>query len=220
MTTLTADLILEKTKAASLEDIKNLNLWGSELKNVSVLACVPNVEVLSLSVNRITELEPFGACRQLQELYLRKNEVRVLDELDHLISLSSLRVLWLVDNPCADVPDYRARVIAKLPQLHKLDHNNISEDERQRALSSAPFPIDPVMAEAESAGDPKQAATARPPPRAPSSTSNSAPYPAPPASAPPQLSHETPPPPIDPSAKKEAIFKYFICSYGSLGGVG
>jgi Leucine-rich repeat (LRR) protein len=62
---------------------------------------------------RINGLEPFGKCSQLQELYLRKNEVHSLDELKHLKSLESLRVLWLCDNPCADTPDYRPRSVSE-----------------------------------------------------------------------------------------------------------
>merc|ERR1712216_1032522 len=95
MVALTEPLLLDKTEASSLLDIKNLNLWGSELDDVRVLAKMPNVEVLSLSVNKITGLEPFCKCSKLQELYLRKNEVKSLDELKHLKSLQALKVLWL-----------------------------------------------------------------------------------------------------------------------------
>ena len=38
------------------------------------------VEVLSLSVNRITSLKQFAACPSLEELYLRKNEIADLSE--------------------------------------------------------------------------------------------------------------------------------------------
>lgn len=36
---------------------------------------MPNVEVLSLSVNKIRSLQDFAYCSNLTELYLRKNEV-------------------------------------------------------------------------------------------------------------------------------------------------
>uniref|UniRef100_A0A7S0WWI7 U2A'/phosphoprotein 32 family A C-terminal domain-containing protein n=1 Tax=Pyramimonas obovata TaxID=1411642 RepID=A0A7S0WWI7_9CHLO len=162
MVALTEPLLLEKTKASSLLDIKNLNLWGSELDNVTVLAKMPNVEVLSLSVNKITGLEPFGKCSKLQELYLRKNEVKSLDELKYLKALEGLRVLWLCDNPCAETPDYRARIVRELPQLQKLDHTKISNEERHAAINGLPFtpdtpqraksPIDPMMGERKSSG--------------------------------------------------------------------
>lgn len=39
----------------------------------------------------------------LQELYLRKNYVTDIMELTYLQPLRDLRVLWLCDNPCAEV---------------------------------------------------------------------------------------------------------------------
>ena len=54
--TLTADLILLRAKTDKLTNIKNLNLWGNELDNVKVLRDMCNVEVLSLSVNKIGSL--------------------------------------------------------------------------------------------------------------------------------------------------------------------
>lgn len=78
---LTQALVLGRTKAGSLEEVKNLNLWGQDITDVSILARMPGVEVLSLSVNRIPTLRDFQGCLQLQELYLRKNEVGTLAEI-------------------------------------------------------------------------------------------------------------------------------------------
>ncbi len=63
--TLTADLILLRAKTDRLANIKNLNLWGNELENVSVLRDMNNVEVLSLSVNKISSLKDFSHCTKL-----------------------------------------------------------------------------------------------------------------------------------------------------------
>ncbi|KNC47603.1 uncharacterized protein AMSG_11723 [Thecamonas trahens ATCC 50062] len=109
MTTLSKHLVLQKTRAQSLKDVTKINLWGSDLSDVSILARCPRVEVLSLSVNHISSLAVFAQCPQLKELYLRNNDVADLAEVEHLATLSHLRVLWLWDNPCADTPDYRAR---------------------------------------------------------------------------------------------------------------
>ena len=76
---------------------------------------MPLLEMLSLSVNKIGSLRHFSACANLVELHLRKNEVTDLGEVRHLVGLKKLKVLWLCDNPCADVPDYRARVIQMIP---------------------------------------------------------------------------------------------------------
>ena len=76
--TLTGDLILLRAKTDRLANIKNLNLWGNELDNVDVLRDMSNVEVLSLSVNKISSLKSFQYCNKLTELYLRKNSIHDL----------------------------------------------------------------------------------------------------------------------------------------------
>ena len=66
MVLLTEQIIKGKTRLDKLEDVKNLNLWGQDLDDVSVLSKLPNVEVLSLSVNRISSLAHFRNCSRLQ----------------------------------------------------------------------------------------------------------------------------------------------------------
>jgi Leucine-rich repeat (LRR) protein len=67
--------ISEQDPFYSLEDVRSLNLWGQGLSDLSIVTKMPNIEVLSLSVNKITSLAAFANCTRLQELYLRKNEV-------------------------------------------------------------------------------------------------------------------------------------------------
>ena len=43
---LTAELILQRTKADSLENVKNLNLWGNEIDDIRIIRNMPNVEIL------------------------------------------------------------------------------------------------------------------------------------------------------------------------------
>ena len=58
---------------------------------------------------------------RLRELYLRKNSIRDINEIGCLKNLPKLRVLWLSDNPCASVEQYRMTVLKNLPKLTKLD---------------------------------------------------------------------------------------------------
>lgn len=44
-----------------------------------------------------------------------------------------MKVLWLHDNPCAMVDNYREIVIHHLPNLVKLDNNIITQEERVEA---------------------------------------------------------------------------------------
>lgn len=48
-------------------------------------------------------------------------QIADISEVKHLAQLPALRVLWLIDNPCAAAPDYHERVTALLPSLQKLD---------------------------------------------------------------------------------------------------
>ena len=64
--TLTLDLVFNKTKSDNLHNIKNLNLWGNELEDLSLIQQMPNLEVISLSVNHIATLKYFSTCQKLQ----------------------------------------------------------------------------------------------------------------------------------------------------------
>jgi len=152
---LTLELIIQRTKSDKFEQIKNLNLWGNDLDDVSVIKELPNLEVLSLSVNRIASLRDFAACPRLTELYLRKNNITDLSEVQFLVPLKHLRVLWLWDNPCAETPNYRLIVIKMLPHLVKLDNTEVTPEERQNAMG--------VDISAELSVDHSQAAPSAPP---------------------------------------------------------
>jgi Leucine-rich repeat (LRR) protein len=56
---LTEQLVLSKCKAEKMSQIKNLNLWGSELEDVSQVKDIPNLEICSLSLNKIRSLSAF-----------------------------------------------------------------------------------------------------------------------------------------------------------------
>ena len=53
---LTLELIHMKTKTNRIEGIKNLNLWGNDLDDISIVTQMHSLEVLSLSVNNISTL--------------------------------------------------------------------------------------------------------------------------------------------------------------------
>lgn len=73
--TLSAALIYQKTKQSELSQVKNLNIWGANLEDVSILQQCTNVETLSLSVNSISSLKHLHGLNHLRELYLRKNKI-------------------------------------------------------------------------------------------------------------------------------------------------
>lgn len=134
---LTRKQVLAKAKASDLESVKKLNCWGCNLKDISIFKQIPNIEVLTLSVNSITSLAPLTGCLNLSELYLRRNMIPSLSELSHLRPLSRLKVLWVAENPCCEIdPErYRLTVLRCLPGLQKLDNQVVTEEEVALALT-------------------------------------------------------------------------------------
>ncbi|KAI6063136.1 Protein C21orf2 [Aix galericulata] len=111
-------------------------LWQQIPLAISICRDLPNVEVISFSVNGISDLEPLNQCQNLSELYLRKNNIGSLNELFYLKNLPRLRVLWLSENPCCgpDPHRYRMTVLRNLPSLQKLDNQAVTEEELSQAL--------------------------------------------------------------------------------------
>jgi hypothetical protein len=120
--TLTKEIILSKCKLSKMEEVKNLNMWGCDLEDITIVKELPNVEVISLSVNKIKTLEPFSHCPKLAELYLRKNSIQDLSEIGHLLNCKYLKILWLEENPICFNNNYRNFIINTLPHLLKLDN--------------------------------------------------------------------------------------------------
>ena len=129
MAILSENMVFSKTRTQDLRNVKQLNCWGSELADVSLVRQMPFVQVLSLSVNSIKSLSDFAYCKNLQELYLRDNKVSDLSQLMHLQDLPNLRKLWLSGNPCSDVANYRMIVLRILPNLEMLDNIPVSREE-------------------------------------------------------------------------------------------
>uniref|UniRef100_A0A8D0IAD5 Cilia- and flagella-associated protein 410 n=1 Tax=Sus scrofa TaxID=9823 RepID=A0A8D0IAD5_PIG len=134
---LTRKMVLSRAKASELHNVRKLNCWGSRLTDISICREMPSLEVITLSVNSISTLEPVSRCRQLSELYLRKNRIPSLAELFYLKGLPRLRVLWLAENPCCGACPhlYRMTVLRNLPHLQKLDNQTVTEEEVSRALT-------------------------------------------------------------------------------------
>lgn len=86
---------------------------------------------LERSVNKISSLRAFVRCKQLRELYLRKNAISDLRQLAYLRELPLLNVAWLSNNPVADLPQYRATVLRCAPGLQKLDNIGVSDGGRR-----------------------------------------------------------------------------------------
>jgi Leucine-rich repeat (LRR) protein len=129
---MTVELVTMKTKTNRLETIKNLNLWGNDLEDISIVSQMQALEVLSLAVNKVSTLRDIQYCSNLKELYMRKNNLVNLSEVPrYLGGLSRLRKLSLSENPMAETnPKYRLYVIKALPLLENLDTLPVTQEER------------------------------------------------------------------------------------------
>ncbi|XP_052862483.1 nuclear transcription factor Y subunit beta isoform X1 [Anopheles cruzii] len=136
MARLTEEMVIARSKQSDLGAIKKLNCWGSELSDVSIIRRMRGVEVLAFSVNRISTLADFENCINLQELYLRKNNLTDIDELVFLQNLPKLKFLWLEENPLVESagPTYRQIVLRALPNLKKLDNVDVTPEEVAEAI--------------------------------------------------------------------------------------
>ena len=131
----TREMIIQKHKLKTndLSHLKNINLCLFEIDSLAVLREMPNLEIVSLSHNKVSTLKDLSYCHKLTEIYIRKNAICDLQEVAHLSRLPNLRVLWLAHNPCADHPYYRPYCVRKLQTLIKLDNAEVKKDERTTA---------------------------------------------------------------------------------------
>lgn len=140
---LTENIVLSRTRSHDLRNVKKLNCWGSELSDISIVQRMPNVEVLSLSLNNIASLQDFNSCKYLQELYLRKNKISNINEIYYLQDLPNLKKLSLEDNPCNQHANYRYTIIKALPRLETLDNASVTSEELAKAQTLGDDIYDP-----------------------------------------------------------------------------
>ncbi|KXZ50719.1 hypothetical protein GPECTOR_15g403 [Gonium pectorale] len=121
-----------------------------------------DLEYLNLAVNNISKLQNLQRCESLKKLDLTINFVSKAG----LLTVESLRAnihleeLYLLGNPCTDWHGYRQYVVAKLPQLKKLDGQAIKPSERIVAAQALPELEAGLLAELRAEGVDVEAAGA------------------------------------------------------------
>ena len=137
---------------------RELHLRGLKIPAIENLAVMQDqFDVIDLTDNEIRKLDNFPKMKRLTTLLLHNNAiVRIgkmmaenvpgllnliltnnrlanLGELEHLVGLTKLIHLSLLDNPLALRPHYRAYVIHKIPSLKTLDYAKITRTEREES---------------------------------------------------------------------------------------
>jgi Leucine-rich repeat (LRR) protein len=77
---LTQQLVRARTKIDNIALVKKFNLCGNDITDISIMNYMTNLEVVSLSVNKIQSLEHFSKLDKMKSLFLRENEISDIGE--------------------------------------------------------------------------------------------------------------------------------------------
>merc|ERR1719401_37805 len=103
--------------------------------------------------NRLVSLSGLRSFKFLTVLIASNNQLRNLDKQLALLSrFAFLKKLDLADNPVAEEPDYRLRLIYHIPQVEILDRRSVKMEERIKADEVVPNLDKVSAAKAEKAG--------------------------------------------------------------------
>ncbi|XP_027537178.1 leucine-rich repeat-containing protein 23 [Neopelma chrysocephalum] len=126
---------LKTTAGLSLPKLKKLYLAQTNIRSLEGLEGLEQLETLHLRDNKLETLDGFfSSMKCLQYINLRNNGISSFQEVEKLQVLPMLQALVLLDNPCADEPNYRLEVLALLPHLQRLDKEVVEQDEREEAM--------------------------------------------------------------------------------------
>ncbi|CAK9020767.1 unnamed protein product [Durusdinium trenchii] len=131
-----------ETLSKNFEHFGNLEvvwLQGNQLSRVENLESNFRIREIYLQNNRLVSLAGLRSFKFLKVLLASGNQLRNLEKQLALLSrFAFLKKLDLFDNPVAEEPDYRLRLIYQLPQVEILDQHSVKSAERQRADEVVP----------------------------------------------------------------------------------
>eukprot|EP00118_Oscarella_pearsei_P002540 m.10816 g.10816 ORF g.10816 m.10816 type:complete len:282 (+) comp22709_c0_seq2:409-1254(+) len=127
------ELILDNCKATTVDGLTDdfINLETLSLINVGLTSLrhfpkLPKLRKLDLSENRISGgLQHLAGCSRLTTLSLSNNRIKNLDALEFIRELKELKSLDMYLCEVTTTEDYRDKVFKLLPQLQWLDNANI-----------------------------------------------------------------------------------------------
>jgi len=137
---LTKELIRSRTGNDNFESIKNLNLWGNNIDDISLLKEMPLLEIISLSMNHIQDLSVFTHLKNVKELYLKDNKISDFKQIEYLKHCPKLEILVLADNPISKDSVYSTKIFEILPFLRKLDDIENSDWNKNSSPARLSFP--------------------------------------------------------------------------------
>jgi protein TilB len=89
-----------------------------------------------MAVNSVRKIEGVRRCESLNKLDMTLNFIDVEDlkeSIEELEFCENLQELFLTGNPCTEWKDYKDYIVAKLPQLVRLEGDDINRSQRLAA---------------------------------------------------------------------------------------
>lgn len=113
--------------------LKILYLQNNLIEKMEGLNKLKELEYLNLAVNSVSKIEGIKRCESLNKLDMTLNFVDLEDlqeSCEEMEWCENLVELYMVGNPCTDWEHFKDYVIAKCPQIMRLDGNDITRSER------------------------------------------------------------------------------------------
>ena len=133
---------INEVLGASCRQLKIIYLQNNIISKIENLHHFKDLNYLNLALNNVTKIDGLQSCEFLSKLDLTVNFIDVdslENSIDHLVSLYNLKDLYMMGNPCqVNWPSFNSYVIAKLPQLNKLDGVDITKSMKIIAFQQLP----------------------------------------------------------------------------------
>mmetsp|Transcript_30256 Transcript_30256/g.76129 ORF Transcript_30256/g.76129 Transcript_30256/m.76129 type:complete len:445 (+) Transcript_30256:94-1428(+) len=113
-------------------ELQILYLQHNLIAKIENMRRLKELDYLNMAINNITKIEGLERNEKLRKLDLTVNFI----DLDGLLGVEKLKVnlcleeLYLLGNPCCEYDGYRLFVVGTLPQVKKLDGNQVTASER------------------------------------------------------------------------------------------
>lgn len=112
---------------------------GNKLSRIENLENCFRIKQMYLQNNRLVSLNFLRNFKFINTLLASNNQIRNLEkQLELLTRLSFLKKCDLFENPVAEEPDYRLRLIYHVPQVELLDRQGVTLAQRERANETVP----------------------------------------------------------------------------------
>eukprot|EP00455_Lapot_gusevi_P007724 TRINITY_DN13300_c0_g1_i4.p1 TRINITY_DN13300_c0_g1~~TRINITY_DN13300_c0_g1_i4.p1 ORF type:complete len:354 (+),score=70.16 TRINITY_DN13300_c0_g1_i4:73-1134(+) len=110
---------------AALHALTELYLSHNGITRITGINTLVNLRILDLGNNQIQKIEGIDSLSVLQELWLNHNQISDWEDLDQLVSKVTLNTIYLEGNPLHRHPEYKNKVLSKLPWIKQLDWEDI-----------------------------------------------------------------------------------------------